>query len=98
MSREFRGETREEEPREFREDDVDKPIVAPAGITVGTIGTIDPEQGRATVERTEEHDSLTDEIKEWLGWGDDDDDEPREIRPGHVDRYEDDRVYLRDRP
>ena len=96
MTRDFRGEAREE-PREFRDEDLGKPIVAPAGMMVGTVGTVDPDRNRATVERTEEHDSLTEEIKEWLGWGDEDDDEAREIRPEHVDRYEDDRVYLRDR-
>ena len=96
MSRDFRGGTREE-PREFREEDLGKPIVAPAGITVGTVGDVHPDRNRATVERTEDHDSLTEEVKEWLGWGDDDE-EDREITHEHVDRYEDDRVYLRDRP
>ena len=106
MARDIRGEERAKEPRELREEDVGKPIVAPAGITVGTVGTVDPEGSRATVERTEDSDSLTAEIMEWLGWGDDGDDSgsdgaddgTREIRPEHVDRYEDGRVYLRDRP
>jgi hypothetical protein len=95
MTRDYRGEAREE-PREFREEDRGKPIVAPAGIMVGTIGTVDPDRNRVTVERTEDDDSLTEEVKEWLGWGDDEGD--REITHEHVDRYEDDRVYLRDRP
>lgn len=73
-----------------------KPIIAPAGITVGTVRTVKGD--RATVERTEDHDSLTDEIKDLLGWGDDDDDEDREIRREHVDRYEDDAIHLRKRP
>lgn len=79
--------------REFREEDRSKPIIAPAGITVGTIGTV--RRDRATVTRTEDHDSLTEEVKELLGWGDDDDESTREIRREHVDRYEDDGVYLR---
>ena len=88
--------------REFREEDRNKPLIAPAGITVGTIGTV--RRDRATVTRTEDHDSLTEEVKDLLGWddaddegdGDGDDGEPtREIRPEHVDRYEDDGIYLR---
>jgi hypothetical protein len=48
---------------------------------------------RATVERTDDHDSLTEEIKQLLGW--DDDESDREIGREHVDRYEDDAIYLR---
>jgi hypothetical protein len=98
MPRDVRGETRRE-PREFREEDREKLVVAPGGVMLGRIGYIDPEGRRATVERTDDHDSLTEEITEWLGWGDDNDadESTREIGPEHVDRYEEDRIYLRDR-
>ena len=66
MPRDVRGETRRE-PREFREEDREKLVVAPGGVM--------------------------------LGWGDDNDadESTREIGPEHVDRYEEDRIYLRDR-
>lgn len=68
-------------------------MIAPAGIR-----SAPSEPSRATVERTEDHDNLTEEIKELLGWGDDDDDEEQEISREHVDRYEDDAIHLRERP
>lgn len=90
MARDSPGED-ETRPREFREEDMNKAIIAPAGVTIGTLGAIRGD--RAAVERTDDHDSLTDEIKQLLGWGDDEEEE-REIRREHVDRYEDDAIYL----
>ena len=79
--------------RTFSDDDREKPIVTSEGDTIGTVRDVDQE--RATVHRTEDHDSLTDEIKDMLGW--DDDDESHELRREHVDRDEDNRLYLRPR-
>ena len=84
-------------PREFREDDADKLVVAPEGSILGSVKAIDQNRGRATVERAEEHDDLTDEIKEMLGWGDDEDEREREIRHDHVEEYKDDAIHLRKR-
>ena len=79
--------------RPFSDEDRRKPVVTSEGHTIGTIR--DVEQDRATVDRTDDHDSLTDKIKDMLGWNDSD--ESHELRRDHVDRYEDDRVYLRSR-
>lgn len=89
------GDEGRNNPREFRDDDADKLVVAPEGSILGSVKAIDQNRGRATVERTEEHDSLTDEIKEMLGWGDDDEDGEREIRHEHVEEYKDDSIHLR---
>lgn len=88
------GDEGRNDPREFREDDASKLVVAPEGSILGSVKAIDQNRGRATVERTEEHDSLTDEIKEMLGWGDDGEGE-REIRHEHVEKYKDDAIHLR---
>lgn len=79
--------------RKFRDDDRDKRVVTPDGRNVGRVRDI--EEDRATVERTDDDDSLTDEIKELLGW--DDDDETHELRRDHIDRDEDDQFYLQQR-
>ena len=73
----------------FRDDDRGKDVVTAEGNRIGTIDRVD--EGRATVDR-DDGESLTDRIKDMLGWDDDDADE---IRDEHVDRREDDRVYLR---
>ncbi len=70
-----------------------KPIVTYDGHTIGTVREVLGD--RATVERTDEHDSLTDEIKEQLEW--DDEDQTHELRREHVDRYEDDTFHIRRR-
>lgn len=79
--------------RDFTEDDRDKEIVTSDGNRVGRISDVN--QGRAQVETNDDDGGLTDKIKDMLDWGDDDDD--HELRSEHVDRHEDDRVYLRDR-
>jgi hypothetical protein len=81
-------------PREFRDEDTEKLVVAPEGNILGSVKAIDQNRGRATVERTDEHDSLTDGIKDMLGWGDDDESD-REIRHEHVEEYKDDAIHLR---
>ena len=78
--------------REFREEDRDKPIVTSEGDRIGRVGSVN--EGRATVDRSDDDDSITDEIKDMLGWGDDDDDE-RELSSEHVDTHSDDEVRLR---
>jgi hypothetical protein len=86
------------DPREFREEDRNEPVVAPEGVAVGRIGEIGRDRNRATVERTDDHEGPTEELKRLLGWDDDDGDGAREIRREHVDRYENGRVYLQPRP
>lgn len=73
----------------FTDDDRGRDVVTSDGTRVGTINQVDDD--RATVDRNE-GESLTDKIKDMLGW---DDDDANEIRDEHVDRREDDRVYLR---
>lgn len=70
-----------------------KPIVTYEGHTIGTVREV--QEDRATVERTDDHDSLTDEVKDLLGW--DDEDETHELPREHVDRYEDDKLHVRRR-
>lgn len=73
----------------FTDDDRGRDVVTSDGTRVGTINQVNDD--RATVDRNE-GESLTDKIKDMLGW---DDDDANEIRDEHVDRREDDRVYLR---
>jgi hypothetical protein len=79
--------------RPFNDNDREKRVVTADGKNVGRIRDVDDD--RATVERSEDDDSLTDEIKELLGW--DDDDETHELRRDHIDRYEDDEFHLQPR-
>jgi hypothetical protein len=79
--------------RAFRDDDREKPVVTSDGRTVGRVSDI--QEDRATVERTEDDDSLTDEIKDMLGW--DDDEETREVRRDQIDRYDDEQFHLQPR-
>lgn len=81
--------------RQFSDEDREKPIVTPEGRTIGTVRDVDRDRDRATIDRSDDHDSLTDEIKDMLGW--DDDDEEHEVRGEHIDRSEDNRLYLRPR-
>lgn len=75
----------------FTDDDRGKDVVTHEGDRVGRINTV--EENRATVERDEDA-SLTDKIKDMLGWNDDDED--HELRDEHVDRRDDDRIHLRE--
>ena len=78
----------------FTDEHREKPVVTSEGRQIGTVRDVNDD--RATVDRSDDDDeSLTDEIKDMLGWGDDDD--THEIRQEHVDRYEDNRLYLRQR-
>jgi hypothetical protein len=90
------------DPREFREEDRNEPVVAPEGVAVGRIGEIGRDRNRAALERTDDHEGPTEELKRLLGRDDDGADRggdgAREIRREHVDRYEDGRVYLQPRP
>ncbi|WP_435333831.1 hypothetical protein [Haloarchaeobius sp. TZWWS8] len=71
----------------FTDDDRNKDVVTADGKRIGTVRTV--EEDRATVDRDDE--SLTDKVKDFLGWGDDDD----EIRHDHVDRSDEERIHLR---
>jgi hypothetical protein len=79
--------------RKFTSDDRDKEVVTAEGNRVGTISSVDDDD-RATVDRDDDQ-SLTDKVKDMLGWGDDDDD--HELRSEHVDEDydDDDRIRLR---
>lgn len=79
----------------FQDDDRDKDVVMPDGTRVGRIHRVEDEN-RARVRRHDDDDddqSLTDKIKDMLGW--DDDDDEHELSDEHVDRRDDDRIYLR---
>jgi hypothetical protein len=80
-------------PRAFTEEDREKPVYTSEGRQVGTVRDVEDE--RATVDRSDDDEGLTEEIKDMLGWNDEDD--SHELRREHVDRYEDNRLYLRPR-
>lgn len=73
----------------FKDDDVGRDVVTSEGTRVGTVNDVN--DGRATVDR-DDGESLTDRIKEMLGWGGDD---ANEVRDEHIDRREDDQIHLR---
>ncbi|QLG26409.1 hypothetical protein HUG10_02130 [Halorarum halophilum] len=77
--------------RNFTDDDRDKNVVTSEGNRIGTIDDVNDD--RATVKRDRDK-SLTDKVKDMLGW---DDDDSNEIRNEHVDTVNDDEVRLRDR-
>lgn len=76
----------------FTDDDRNKDVVTADGTRIGTVHDVN--DGRATVERDNDSDGLTDKLKDMLGWGDDD---SNELRDEHVDSYDDDRIRLRRR-
>lgn len=73
----------------FTDDDRGKDVVTADGDRIGTVN--DVHDDHATVDRDDDS-SLTDKVKDMLGWGDDD---SNEIRDEHVDRTSDDRITLR---
>lgn len=75
--------------RDFTDDDRDKHVVTAEGSRIGTVRDVN--EGRATVDRDTDQ-GLTEKIKDWLSW---DDDESNELRSDHVDSYSDDEVRLR---
>lgn len=76
----------------FTDDDRNKDVVTADGVRIGTIHDVN--DGRATVDRDNDSEGLTDKIKDMLGWGDDD---SNELRDEHVDSYENDRIRLQRR-
>jgi hypothetical protein len=79
--------------RPFSDDDREKRVVTSDGRNVGRVRDVDTD--RATVERSDDDDSLTEEILEMLGWSDDD--ETHELRQDQVDRYDDNEIHLQPR-
>ncbi|RDI71597.1 hypothetical protein [Halopelagius longus] len=79
--------------RPFSDDDRDKTVVTSDGHTVGRVRDVN--EDRATIDRSDDDDGLTDKVKDMLGWSDDDD--SHELRREHIDREEDDRLFLSDR-
>ena len=75
---------------QFTDDDRGKDVVTSEGDRIGTINDID--ENRATVDRHDDSEGLTDKVKDMLGW---DDDDSNEIRDEHVDQAHDDRIQLR---
>jgi hypothetical protein len=80
--------------RKFTDDDRHKDVYTAGGARIGTIRDVNND--RATVEHREDDESLTEKVKDWLSWNDDDTE--HELRSEHVESYEEDRVRLRDRP
>lgn len=80
--------------RNFTDDDRDKPVFTSEGNRIGTVSSVNDDTAR--VRRDEnDHDSLTDKVKDMLGW--DDDEDEHDLRSDDVDRNDDDGVYLRNR-
>lgn len=80
--------------RQFNDGDREKRIVTSDGQNIGRVS--DVHDGRATVEHSDD-DSLTDEVKEMLGWSDDEDDEPHELHRDHVSHDDDGALHLQPR-
>lgn len=77
--------------RNFSDDDRDKPVYTSEGTRIGTISEV--EENTARVRGGDDDDgSLTDEIADFLGWNDGD--ESHELRGEHVDRRDENGVYL----
>lgn len=84
--------------RDFKRADRDKSVHTAQGARVGTISDVDGDT--ATVERDvpdenadgDDDGGLTEELASMLGWSDDD--ETHDLRSEHVERHEEDAVYL----
>ncbi len=79
--------------RVFNDSDRKKGVVTSDGQNVGRVRDVDGD--RATVERSDDDDSLTEEVKGFLGWSDED--ETHELRQDQVDRHDDNEVHLQPR-
>ncbi|WP_254534903.1 hypothetical protein [Halomarina litorea] len=79
--------------REFTDDDRDKDVYTSTGHRVGSIGETRGQTATVRRDHDDDDDGIFDEIKDMLGWNDDDDE--HELRSEDVDRHEDDGVYLR---
>lgn len=79
--------------RPFNDDDREKRVVTSDGRTIGKVRDVDDD--RARVDRSDDEESLTEEIKDMLGWSDED--EAHELRRDKIDRDEDDKLYLQPR-
>lgn len=67
----------------FTDEHRDRPVITAEGNRIGTIS--EPNGNRATIESTdEERENLSDDVREMLGWNDDESNE-REIRTENVD-------------
>lgn len=77
--------------REFTNDDREREVLTAEGHRVGTVRDVDGD--RATVDRDEDDEGLTEKVKEMLGW---DDENSNELHREHVGTVEDERILLRD--
>lgn len=78
--------------RDFTSDDRDQPVVTAEGARIGTVSEVN--EGRATIESTEDdRGNLTDEVKDMLGWGDEETGE-RELRSEDVDAFNENEIRL----
>lgn len=75
--------------RPFTDEDRKKRVVTADGQQIGRVR--DTDDDRATVERSDDE-SLTEEIKELLGWSEED--ESHELRQDQVDRHDDNQIHL----
>lgn len=75
---------------ELTQDDEGKDVITQDGTYLGTVGAVDVGND-ATVARSD-GDSITDKVKDLLGWEDDDD---NVIRNEDVEKSDEDRVHLR---
>ena len=74
-------------------EDNGKNVVTADGQQFAAIKDVNEDEGHATVEQHDDAD-LTDKLSNLLGW-DDDNESERKIRNEHIDRREDDKIYLR---
>ena len=83
--------------RDFKQTDRDKAVHTAQGARVGTISGVDGDTATVTRDAPDESadgddGGLTEELKSMLGWSDGD--ETHDLRSEHVERHEEDVVYL----
>lgn len=80
--------------RGFEDPDVGKSVFSSQGDRLGTVGSVHDEN-RASVERDDDGEGLTESIKDLLGW--DSEEDVGYVERDDVERWEDDGLYLRER-
>lgn len=79
--------------RPFNHGDRQKRVVTADGKRVGNVRDVNNE--RATIEHSDDDDSLTEDVLEFLGWSNDD--ETHELQQDQVERYDDNELRLQSR-
>ncbi len=79
--------------RPFNNEDRQRRVVTADGQRIGNVRDVNND--RATIEHSDDDDSLTEDILEFLGWSSDD--ETHELRQDQVERYNNNELRLQSR-